>query len=443
MSISNSKQLSDEFTTEILTLSHEGRGISKHQQKKIFIDGVLPQEVVKYKVKKKHRHYLEGDVAAIVTPSPDRVSPPCQHFDICGGCSLQHLNMEAQLKHKQTVFLEQLHHFGSVKPLNLLPPLTAETIGYRRKARLSVRFVIKKNKLMVGFREKQSRYLADLDECVVLHPHIGMRLQELKQLISSLTQYQHIAQVEVAVGDHEAALIFRHLQPLSENDEIKLIKFGETYQFDIYAQPNPPEPLRKLYPNNDCYRLHYSLPEENLKFAFHPLDFTQVHLSINRMMVELALKHLNLSDDDIVLDLFSGIGNFTLPIAKRVKTVVGVEGSNEMVNRAYENARLNQIDNAEFHADNLQSPHQNAPWLKHDFTKILLDPPRAGAKEVLPLLQSFMAKTIVYISCNPATLARDAGDLVHQYSYVLTHAGIINMFAHTAHTESIAVFEKK
>lgn len=431
-----------EDTAQVLTLSHDGRGISKHQQRKMFIEGALPNEVVKYHIKKKHRHYFEAEVTEIITPSPDRVQPPCPHFEICGGCSLQHLSMDAQLQHKQHAFLEQLHHFGSVKPQTLLPPLSADTLGYRRKARLGVRFVTKKNKLMVGFREKQSRYLADLQQCLVLHPHIGTRLSLLAEVISSLSQYQHIPQVEVAMGDEQAALFFRHLQPLSHQDEAKLISFGETYQFDIYLQPNSPEPIRKLFPAASPHRLHYSIPEENLIYSFHPLDFTQVNLSMNRLMIQQALHHLDLSSEDIVLDLFSGIGNFTLPIAKRVQRVVGVEGSTDMVDRAYENAKLNQINHVEYYADNLMAPNPNAAWIKPAYSKILLDPPRAGAREILPLIQSFAAKTIVYISCNPATLARDAGDLVHQYGYTLMSAGIMNMFPHTAHTESLAVFKK-
>lgn len=423
-------------------LSHDGRGIALVKQKKTFIQDALPMEKVTIEMTKQYRTYNEAESVHILEPSPLRVSPPCPHFGICGGCNLQHMNDDAQIALKQQTLLEQLKHFGHITPDAIIPPLTASTLGYRRKARLGVKFVIKKDKLLVGFREKKSRYLADLNQCVVLHPKVGNRLSCLQALVRSLDAYQAIAQIEVAIGDEQIALVFRHLEPLSTDDKEKLSKFGEVEKIDIYLQPNPPLPIIKIYPINTISRLSYSLPEEELTYLFHPLDFTQINLELNRLMVKQALDLLRLKHSDTVLDLFCGIGNFTLPIAKRVQQVIGIEGSQEMVERAQENAQYNKINNVTYYAANLAEPLASAPWINQQYDKILLDPPRVGAKELLPYLKRLSAQTICYISCNPATLARDAGELVHQYGYRLQLAGIMNMFPHTAHIEAMAIFEK-
>lgn len=379
----------------------------------------------------------------IVTPSPARATPPCQHFGVCGGCSLQHMSLDLQMELKQKTLLEQLTHFGKVTPNVILPPLTSAGTGYRRKARLGVKFVIKKNKLLVGFREKSSRYLADLSSCKVLHPRVGEQLETLAALIRSLESYQEIPQIEVAIGDVTAALVFRHLKPLSEGDLQKLADFGAQHDFHIYLQPNPPAPVSKLYPADGNERLTYTLPDQGLEFSFHPLDFTQINLEINRSMVSQALSLLELTPEDSVLDLFCGIGNFTLPIARQAREVVGIEGAVEMTERAADNARRNHIQNVQFYAANLVAPPAGAPWLKRHYDKVLLDPPRAGAIEILPHIAELAPKRIVYVSCNPATLARDAGELVHKYGYQLHKAGIMNMFPHTSHIEAMAVFDKE
>jgi 23S rRNA (uracil1939-C5)-methyltransferase len=429
-------------TATIHALSHDGRGIATVNCKTTFVSGALPGETVTFKIKQKRSSYHDAEMLEVITGTSERVTPPCIHFGICGGCNLQHMSIASQLQLKQQTLLDQLKHFGKVVPETIIPPLQAQSTGYRRKARLGVKYVIKKNKLLVGFREKSSNYLAELESCTVLHPLVGQRLSELSSVIASLEQYRSIPQVEVAIGDHDAALVFRHLEPLADSDKDKLIQFGHEYHFHIYLQPNPPAPISKLWPHDELDRLTYTLPDYGLEFLFHPLDFTQINLEMNRLMVKQAIQMLDLQTEDTVLDLFCGIGNFTLPIARHAKLVTGIEGGADMVERAGQNARFNAINNAVFHAANLMEPASHAPWMNGIYNKILLDPPRAGAKEILPYFNRFTAKKIVYVSCNPATLARDAGELVHQYGYQLQQAGIMNMFPHTAHIEAMAVFEK-
>lgn len=428
---------------KIHSISHDGRGIATLHNKTTFVSGGLANETVICKLTKKRSTYNEAEVIEVLESAKERSIPPCRHFGICGGCSLQHMSDDAQIAFKQNTLLEQLKHFGKAEPEVILPPLHTNTIQYRRKARLGVKHVIKKNKLLIGFREKSSRYLADLESCVILHPEIGERLPELSQLIASLDIYNAIAQIEIAVGDTDVALVIRHLQPIPKQDEEKIIAFAMQRGFQIYLQPNPPQPIQKLYPQDGNQRLTYTLPDYKLQFKFHPLDFTQINLDMNRAMVNQAIQLLDLQPEDTVLDLFCGIGNFTLPIAQQAKFVTGVEGGEEMVRRASENAAHNKITNVAFYAANLMEENSNAAWKKSQYDKVLLDPPRAGAKEILPFLQQCGAKTIVYVSCNPATLARDAGELIHQYGFVLKQAGIMNMFPHTAHIEAMAVFEKE
>ncbi len=430
-------------TANVHALSHDGRGIASIDKKTTFIAGALPGETVAYRITQKHSSYNEAALLEVITPSAERVTPPCLHFGLCGGCSLQHMSMETQMQLKQQTLLDQLKHFGHVTPSTLLPPLSAATVGYRRKARLGAKFVIKKDKMLVGFREKASNYLADLEKCVVLHPEIGERFLLLRALIGSLDCLMHIPQIEIAVGDTDVALVFRHMETLSSGDKEKLIAFGKQHQFHIYLQPNAPLLIQKIWPEQTPERLSYTLPDYDLEFLFHPLDFTQINLDINRLMVKQAIELLALNAEETALDLYCGIGNFTLPIARQVKHVIGVEGSGEMVTRAEDNAKHNNINNADFYAANLQAPPTDAPWVNRSYDKILLDPPRTGAKEILPLFAKFAAKRIVYVSCNPATLARDAGELVNQYGYTLTHTGIINMFPHTSHIEAMAVFNKE
>lgn len=429
-------------TATLQALSHDGRGITTVDQKTTFVAGGLPGETVALNIFRKKPTFYEAIATEIITPSKSRATPPCAHFGVCGGCSLQHMNMTLQLEMKQQTLLDQLKHFGNVVPNTILPPLHTDELGYRRKARLGVKFVIKKNKLLIGFREKSSRYLADIESCPVLYPNVGEHLDELRALIQSLSCFDHIAQVEVAVGDDTIAYILRHLKPLTPDDHEKIIAFAKTHHIHFYLQPNPPLPVTKLWPDDGKARLSYTLPAFDLEFLFHPLDFTQINLEMNRRMISQALQLLDLQKEDAVLDLFCGIGNFTLPMAKYAKQVIGVEGSQEMVERAYENAKHNDINNVQFFAANLEAPSSSASWLKQSYDKILLDPPRVGAKSMLPILASLNAKKIVYVSCNPATLSRDAGELVHHHGYQLEAAGIMNMFPHTSHIEAMALLTK-
>lgn len=429
-------------TATIHALSHDGRGIATIDNKTTFVAGALPGETVNIRIHQKRPTFNEATALDIITPSPERTTPPCAHFGVCGGCSLQHMSIDLQIQMKQQTLLDQLKHFGRVTPNHILAPINANGLGYRRKARLGVKFVIKKDKLLIGFREKSSRYLADIEHCKVLYPEVGEHLIEIRGLIATLSCFQHLAQVEVAVGDKTIALVLRHLEPMSDTDKEKIIEFASARGIHIYLQPNSPLPITKLYPADNSERISYTLPDFNLEFLFYPLDFTQINLEVNRLMVKQALNLLELNNNDNVLDLFCGIGNFTLPMARTAKHVTGVEGSQEMVNRAYENAKHNKIENVSYYAANLEEPSAAAPWMKLPYDKILLDPPRVGAKNILPAINKFNAKRIVYVSCNPATLARDAGELVNEYGYRLESAGIMNMFPHTAHIEAMALFVK-
>jgi 23S rRNA (uracil1939-C5)-methyltransferase len=336
--MNNNYKKQQDKTAQIHALSHDGRGIATIENKTTFIAGALPGETVSYQIMNRRGSFDEATCTKVEGHSPDRATPPCQHFGVCGGCSLQHINISAQTRIKQEALLDQLRRLGNVIPESVLEPLNAESTGYRRKARMGAKFVHKKGKMLIGFREKKSRYLADLESCMVLHPRIGMQFEAIKTVIGSLSIFEQIPQVEVAIGDADVSLIFRHMAPLNEDDKNKLIAFGKNQQIDIYLQPNPPEQIKKLWPENTPHRLRYSLPEFNVTFLFHPTDFTQINLEINRQMVKQAIDLLDPQANENILDLYCGIGNFTLPISRRAHTVTGVEGSDEMVKRAYENA---------------------------------------------------------------------------------------------------------
>lgn len=430
------------FTASIKSFSHDGRGIAAIDGKTTFIFGALPGETVEFTYTACHSKFDEGKVVNVITPAPERVTPNCQHFGVCGGCSLQHIASTTQIKHKQTMLLEQLKHFGNIVPKEILSPLTSDVWGYRHKARLGVRYVTKKATVLVGFREQNSNFLAQLERCEVLDPRVGNLIMPLREFIASLDAFNSISQIEVAITQTQVGLVFRHLEPLNSSDLEQLKTFGAEHGLWLYLQPAGPNSVTKLYPDDKQLFLHYSLPEFNLIYQFHPLDFTQVNPTINQKMVALALELLDVQPSDTVLDLFCGLGNFTLPIAQRAKHVVGVEGSDVMVERASMNAQTNHITNVEFYAANLMGDCSTHPWTTQSFTKILLDPPRSGALDILPLVAAMNAQTIVYVSCNPATLARDAGELVNRYGYTLQKAGVMDMFPHTEHVESIALFCK-
>jgi 23S rRNA (uracil1939-C5)-methyltransferase len=427
------------FETTINALSHEGRGVATQNGKATFIFGALPNETIRFSYTAAHSRYDEGKTLEVLTSSPDRVVPSCAHFSICGGCSLQHLSAEAQLTLKENTLREQIKHFANTEPAAWLPPLTAKTYGYRRKARLGVRYVEKKSTVLVGFREQQSNFLANLDTCPILHSPVDSLITPLKNVIQSLSVYRQIAQIEVAMGDQDTALVFRHLAPLSEDDKALLISFGTKHNLIIFLQAGKPDQLEKLCPEDSHILLSYDLPEYHLTLHFHPMEFTQINADINRKMIVQALSLLELSADDTVLDLFCGLGNFTLPIATVAKKVVGVEGADSLVKRATFNAAQNNITNADFFAADLSKPLEGQPWAETQYTKLLLDPARTGAKEIAEYLPIWEPKRIVYVSCNPATLARDIGLFIEK-GYKLEKAGIMDMFPQTTHVESIALF---
>jgi len=430
-----------EHEAVVESLSHDGKGICKIEGKAIFVSGALPGERIRFSFRPHKRKYDEGHLIEVLHASPDRIQAKCQHYGICGGCSFMHLSSEKQIEAKQQVLIDGLTHIGKVQANEILQPITTHPWGYRRKARLGVKYVFKKEKVLVGFREKSAPYLAELKQCEVLHPGAGLRLTSFSTLIRSLSCYDKIAQIEVAIADEISAFVFRNLTELTEDDKEKLVTYAKAENIAIYLQPKGPDTVTPLYPEHP--RLFYTLPEYDVTLDFEPTDFTQVNQDINPKMIKLALALLDLNENDHVFELFCGLGNFTLPMARFAKKITGVEGDADLIKRANANAERNGITNTELHVANLMEDISGSSWLKHDYDKLLLDPPRSGAKEMLPYIAKMNIKHIVYVSCNPSTLARDAGTLVNEMGYTLEKAGIMDMFPHTAHVESIALFTKK
>ncbi|PID48514.1 MAG: 23S rRNA (uracil(1939)-C(5))-methyltransferase RlmD [Proteobacteria bacterium] len=427
-----------EARVESMTL--EGQGVAHINAKTVFIEGALPGELVAFRYTAYKPKHDEGRVETVLEASPERVEPKCPHFNICGACSWQHISLAGQIRYKQQAMLDSLKHIGKVEPATVFAPLTAEGWGYRRKARLGVRWVRKKEKALVGFREKQGGLLAELERCDILHDSVGARLTALQALVGCLEARETLPQIEVAVGDNATTLVVRHMEPLSVGDQQKLVEFAQHFNFQLYLQAKGPDTVQLVWPEQAT--LYYCHPAFETQVNFGPLDFIQVNQALNRKMVIQAVELLDPQSSETVLDLFCGLGNFTLPLARKAAQVIGVEGDHIMVARAKAAAQANEIYNTDYYACNLMSDHlEQAPWLKTRFDKILLDPPRAGAREVLAHVAKLKAKKIVYVSCHPGTLARDAGELVHKYGYKLTGAGVMDMFPHTAHVESIAVFE--
>ena len=432
------------FQTDILDLSHDGRGVARREGeggKVTFISGALPGETVTAEPTARSRHFDEARTLSVVTASPVRVTPRCAHFGVCAGCVLQHLDEAQQIVAKQRVLMDNLERIGHVKPGAVLPPLAGDSWGYRRKGRFSVRRVEKKDKTLVGFREQDPRFVADLQQCHTVIPEIGGRIELLSTFIEGLDGKRDIPQIEFIAGDATIALTVRHLQPLSEADQAAWIAFGAEHGFDIYLQSGGIETVRPLTPQPGP--LSFRLEPWNVELAFRPLDFIQVNAKLNVRMIASAMALLDAGPDERVLDLFCGLGNFTLPLARTVREVVGVEGDAGLVARARENAERNGLDNARFFAADLTQDQRQTEWMREGFDKLLLDPPRSGAIEVLQQLPLKQFKRIVYVSCHPGSLARDAGYLVNEQGFTLVSAGAMDMFPHTAHVESIAVFEKR
>lgn len=423
---------------EITDLSHDGRGVARVDGKTVFVAGGLPGERVRARRTQRHRNYDEAKVEELLTRSADRIEPRCPHFGGCGGCSLQHLPPDKQIEAKQRVLAENFERIGKVSPQRWLAPLTDEPWGYRRKGRLSVKWVAKKDKVLVGFREDNPRFVADLTQCHTLLPEVGLRIADLGVLVGSLEMKREIAQIEVAAGDDIVALTFRHLQPLPEADRAALVAFGQAHGLAILLQPGGPDSVVPLWPAEIA--LSFRIPEYDLDIAFQPLDFIQVNAGMNRRMIRHALDLLELRAGESVLDLFCGLGNFTLPIARHAGRVTGVEGEAALVARSRANAQRNGIDNAEFFAADLAADQRDAPWARAHHDKLLLDPPRSGAAAVLEYLPRKGCDRIVYVSCHPGSLARDAGTLVEHHGFSLVAAGVMDMFPHTAHVESIGLF---
>jgi 23S rRNA (uracil1939-C5)-methyltransferase len=437
--MSNPKRMAS-VEADIEDLSHDGRGVARVEGKAVFVTGALAGERVRMKFAGKHRHYDEAIVEEVLRPSPDRVTPQCAHFDVCAGCALQHLAPAAQIAAKQKVLIENLERIGKVQPKKLLPALTDSPWGYRRKARMGVKYVDKKGRVLVGFRETNGRYIADIKRCEVLHPAVGTRIEAIAALVESLEARNTIPQIEVAAGDDLVALIFRHLHPLSPGDAGRLVEFGKAHTLGIYVQPGGVDSVAALWPENP--RLSFRVPADDVEIEFQPLDFIQVNGGMNLRMIEQTLRLLDPKPGDRVLDLFCGLGNFTLPIARHVAGIVGVEGETGLVRRAEANARRNNVENAKFHVADLSADQRDTPWARADHELLLLDPPRSGAAAVLEYLPRRPTRRIVYVSCHPGSLARDAGILVERHGFRLASAGVMDMFPHTAHVESIALFER-
>lgn len=429
-----------EVELHIADLSHDGRGVARHDGKAVFVDGALPGERVRAERTRRSRHHDEARTLEVLLASPDRVAPRCAHFGTCAGCTLQHLDPGAQIRAKEKSLIDSLGRIGGVEPESVLPPLVAEPWGYRRRGRLSVRHVEKKGRTLVGFREGNGRYVADLEGCPVAHPAVGGRIRALASLIDTLDARREIAQIEFAVGDGPACFVFRNLVALGEADRARLVDFARAEGVIVMLQPGGNDSVAPLEPTS--VELAFSLHRHGVTLAFEPLDFIQVNAAINEAMIDRAIELLAPAPTDRVLDLFAGLGNFTLPLARRVAKVAGVEGESGLVARARANAARNGIDNVEFHQADLFADQRDAPWARADWDLVLLDPPRAGAEAIVLGWPRRGVRRVVYVSCHPASLARDAGVLVNRHGYRLAAAGVMDMFPHTGHVESIALFER-
>jgi 23S rRNA (uracil1939-C5)-methyltransferase len=436
----------------IKSLDMDARGVGHmenedgSQGKVVFVEGALPGETVSFTSFKKKKNWEMARMDALHHESPMRVKPKCVHFEMCGGCSMQHLEPTAQVAIKQRVLEDNLQHIGKVRPLTVMRPMYGPTWGYRYRARLSVRHVAKKDAVLVGFKEKKSIFVADIQSCQILPKHVSDLLLPLRALIGSLTLFNQIPQIEVAIGEGVTALVLRIMAPLAGDDDVKLKAFADQHKIQFWLQTKGPETAAPYYPLDQ--ELHYLLPEFGIKMPFKPVDFTQVNHYINRVLVVKALRLLEVQPEDRVADLFCGLGNFTLPLATQAREVVGIEGATSLTERALDNARANGLsDKTTFYTRNLFEVTAEHLIELGKFDRMLVDPPRDGAmalsEALVELSQTradLLPKRIVYVSCSPSTLARDAGILVNA-GYVLNKAGVVNMFPHTSHVESMAVFD--
>ncbi len=420
-------------------LSHDGRGVAHPGGKAVFIRDALPGERVRFRVTGRKRQFDEAELEAVLEPSPDRIEPGCPHFGTCGGCTLQHMAPKAQLASKQAVVADNLERIGRVQPETWLDPVEGPVWGYRRRARLSVKRVAKKERVLVGFRERGGRFVADLERCPILEPAVDERLRDLAALVESLDARDDIPQIEVACGDDACALVFRHMKPLSGADRERLAGFGESRGFQVWLQPGAPDTAHPMDP--EAPALTYSLPGHDIRLSFLPVDFLQINAAINAALVERVLEWLDPQPDDTLLDLYCGLGNFSMPLARHCRRVHGVEGEASLVARARDNAASNGVDNAVFHVADLTNVPDRPAWLEDPPDKVLLDPPRSGARFVLNRFARVKPRRIVYVSCHPGTMARDAGFLVNELGFRFTACGVADMFPQTAHVETFAIFD--
>lgn len=427
----------------IQSLDHEARGIARQDGKAIFVEGALPGERVEYASFRKKASYEMAHLVEVLAPSTNRIEPRCPHYGVCGGCAMQHLDLLAQVAVKQRVLEDSLWHIGRVRAEEILSPIQGASWGYRHRARLGVRKISKKAGMLVGFHERRSSFIADIQQCDVLPPHVSELLMPLRELIGALSIAERLPQIDVAVGERCTALLLRVLAPLTAVDEKLVRNFADQHQVIFYLQPKGADSAYRFYPESGP-QLSYTLPEFGLELEFRPTDFTQVNHAVNRVLVRRALRLLDPQPKERIADLFCGLGNFTLPIARSGAQVVGIEGSAGLVQRGRESAQANGLSGqVEFGVANLfQCTSASLGALGH-FDKMLIDPPREGAIEVVSALGENAPWRIVYVSCNPATLARDAAMLVREKGYCFVSVGAVNMFPNTAHVESIAVFEKK
>ncbi|MDO6592270.1 23S rRNA (uracil(1939)-C(5))-methyltransferase RlmD [Neptuniibacter sp. 1_MG-2023] len=421
---------------EVQGLSHEGRGIAKQDGKTLFISGALPTEQVRFKIEARHRRYDEAIYTEIVTPSAHRVPASCDYYERCGGCDLQHLNHEQQITTKQALVIDQLSRLGKFTPLEVEQPITSPSWHYRRSCRLGINQLTRDNSAIVGFRRKGSSKLIKIDHCPVLSEPLDKILSSLPAVLEETENFKEITHAEISMGDNEGALTLRVKKTPKEPLITQLNELAQANSFKLYFDFGD-----RIEAVDGEAQLNYRIAETDTLIHFKPGDFIQVNAKVNEQMIQRALSWLQLSKNDRVLDLFCGIGNFTLPIATRVESIVGIEGVEEMVIRANDNAQINQIDNCEFHKANLTNDLRAMPWYKQGFNKIVLDPPRTGALEIIKQLKQHSAEMVLYVSCNPAALARDGAELISQ-GYKATRFCVMDMFPHTSHVESLVLFER-
>ncbi len=434
-----------EEVATVAALTHDGEGIVRNG-KAAFVGGALPGERIRFRRTRHRRQHDEAELLEVLVPSAARVSPRCAHFGVCGGCALQHMSADAQLDAKQTELRDNLERVGRVSPDQWLAPLRGPVWNYRRRARLGSKFVTKKDRVVVGFRERLAPYVAEVKRCEVLAPAVGELIAPLAGLLNGLAIRQRIPQIEVAVADNAVALVLRVLDTPPADDVRRLREFAATHSIRFYLQSGGLDSVQPLEQGSATgpEPLYYGLPQFDLKLQFAPTDFIQINARINEALVSKAVELLELEAASTVLDLYCGLGNFTLALARRAGRVVGVEGEQGLVERARHNARLNQIANASFHvADLARAPEPTIPWLQETYTHVLLDPPRAGAGAVLACIGRLNPRRVLYISCHPGSLARDLGILVHEQGMSLLAAGVLDMFPHTTHVESLALLEPR